>query len=93
MQPWPAYAKVDLLGGFGNAEMHQRAQTAGQPVAYLAQRIGMAQLAEQHGHELGLAIKSPGRTLSLVPLDKARKFQTRKMMQQLIEQTCDLYHH
>jgi hypothetical protein len=53
----------------------------------------MAQLAEQHGHELGPAIKSLGRTLGLVLLDKAPKFQTRKMMQQLIEQTCDLYHH
>jgi hypothetical protein len=52
----------------------------------------MAQLAEQHGHELGPAIKSLSRTLGLMLLDQASKFQTRKMVQKLIEQTRDLYH-
>jgi hypothetical protein len=35
--------------------MHQFAFTASQAVADLAQRVGMGQLAERHGHELSPA--------------------------------------
>src|ERR1035438_10426308 len=81
-----------LVGSFGNAEMYQLAQTAGQPIADLAQRIGMAQLAEEHGHELGPAVETLGSALGLMLFDQAGEFQARKMMKQLIEQTRDLYH-
>lgn len=82
-----------LVGSLANAEMHQLAQAAGKPIADLAQRIGMAQLAEQHGHELGPAVEALGRALGFMLFDQAGEFQTGKMMQQLIEQTRDLYHH
>src|ERR1035438_2495717 len=82
-----------LVGSFGNAEMYQLAQTAGQPVADLAQRIGMAQLAEQHGHELGPAIETLGRPLGSMLFDQAGTLQTRQMLQKLIEQACALYTH
>ena len=72
--------------------MNQLAQAAGQPVRNLAQRIGMAQLAEEHGHELGPAVKALGRALGLMLFNQAGEFPARKMMQQLIKQTRDLYH-
>src|ERR1019366_8347751 len=81
-----------FVGSFGDAQMHQLAQTAGQAVADLAQGIGMAQLAEQHGDELGPAIEPLGGPLGFVLLDQTRELQAGKVMQQLIEQACDLYH-
>jgi len=81
-----------LVGRPGNAEMHQLAQTTGQPIADLAQRIGVAQLAKQHGHKLGPAVEALGGPLGLMLFDQAGKLQTRKLMQQLIEQTGYLYH-
>jgi hypothetical protein len=58
-----------LVRSLIDAEMDQLAQTAGQPVADLAQRIGVAQLAEQHGHELGPTIETLGCALGLMLLD------------------------
>src|SRR5208282_5179261 len=81
-----------LVGSLGNAQMHQLAQTAAQAVAYLAQRIGMAQLAKQHGDELGPTIEPLGGTLGLVLFHQSGELQTRKVLQQLIEQARDLYH-
>ena len=52
----------------------------------------MAQLAKQHGNELGPTIEPLGGTLRLVLFDQSGELQTRKVMQQLIEQARDLYH-
>ena len=57
-----------FIGSLADTQMHQLAQTAAQAVADLAQGIGMAQLAEQHGDELGPAIKPLGGALGLVLL-------------------------
>ena len=52
----------------------------------------MAQLAKQHGDELGPTIEPLGGALGLVLFDQSGELQTRKVLQQLIEQTRDLYH-
>ena len=55
------------------AEMHQFAFAASQPVADLAQRIGVGQLAERHGHELSPAGEALGGAFGLVLLDQASR--------------------
>jgi hypothetical protein len=52
----------------------------------------MAQLAEQHRDELAPAIEPLGGPLGLVLLHQSRELQAGEVMQQLIEQACDLYH-
>jgi hypothetical protein len=59
-----------FVGGFGDTEMNQFAQATAQTVANLAQRIGVGELAEQHGDELRPAGKALGVTLSGVLLDE-----------------------
>ena len=78
-------------GRLGDPEMNQLAQTAGQAVADLAQRIGAAELAEQHRDQLRPAGKALGVTLGVVLLDQRGELRPRKMLEQLIEQTRDLY--
>ena len=53
-------------GRFGNAEVHQATETAGQTVANLAEGIGASELAEEHGDELRPAAKSLGGVLGTV---------------------------
>jgi hypothetical protein len=65
--------------------MYQLAETAAQTVADLAQGIGMAQLAKEHGDELRPATESLGGTLGVMLLDQSRELQTGKVMQQLIK--------
>src|SRR6202007_137666 len=72
-------------GCFGNAEMHQAAQTAGQTVANLAERIGSSQLAKKHSYELRPAAKSLGGALGAVLLHQGGELGTGKMLEQLIE--------
>jgi hypothetical protein len=52
----------------------------------------MAQLAKQHGNELGPTIEPLGGALGFVLFDQSGELQTRKVLQQLIEQARDLYH-
>src|ERR1700737_4067637 len=70
--------------------MNQAAQTAGQPVADLAQGVGAAELAKQHRDELGPAGKPLGRALAAMFLHQRGKLGPGKMLEQLIEQlaTC-----
>ena len=75
----------------GDAQMHQPPQAAAQAVADLAQRIGAAELAEQHGDELRPAAKALGGTLGGVLLDQCGELGPGKMLEQLIEQARDLY--
>src|ERR1035438_4379282 len=71
--------------------MHQSPQAAAQAVTDLAQRIGASQLTEQHGDELRPAGKAFGGTLSSVLLYEYGELGSRKVMEQLIKQACDLY--
>src|ERR1039458_9678857 len=71
--------------------MYQSPQAAAQAVADLAQRIGASQLTEQHGDELCPAGETFGGTLSSVLLYECGELGSRKVMEQLIEQACDLY--
>jgi len=48
-------------------------------------------LAEQHGDELGPSSKAFSVTLGGVLLHQYGKLRPREVMEQLIEQACDLY--
>jgi hypothetical protein len=61
--------------------MHQFALAAGQAVADFAQRIGVGQLTEQHGHELCPAGEAFGIALGLVLLDQQSERRDGKMIQ------------
>jgi len=52
----------------------------------------MAQLAKQHGDELGPATEPFDGALGLMLLDQSGELSTRKVLQQLIEQARNLYH-
>jgi len=71
--------------------VHQATQTAGQTVTNLAEGIGPAELAEEHGDELGPAAKSFGGPLSAVFPNQDGEFGTGKMLEQLIEKAGSLY--
>jgi hypothetical protein len=81
-----------LIRRYVDSEMNQLAQTTGQPVADLAQRVGVSQLAEQHRHQLCTATETLRRFFRLVFLHQSGKFQFWKMPQQLIKQAHCLYH-
>jgi hypothetical protein len=70
--------------------MHQFAFTASQAVADLAERIGVGQLAERHGHELGPAGEPLGGAFGQVFLDQRGKLRSGEMLQKLIEQAGSL---
>jgi hypothetical protein len=72
--------------------MHQLAQATGKAVAYLAQRIGVRELAEQHANELRPTGEPARMTFPLVFLDDAGKCRSRDLFQDLTEQTGGLYH-
>jgi hypothetical protein len=78
-------------GRFGNAEVHQAAETAGKTAADLAEGIGASELAKEHGYELRPAGKSLGGVLSAVFLNQSGELGTGKMLEQLIEQAGSLY--
>ena len=78
-------------GRFGNSQVHQTTQTAGQAVTNLAEGIGPAELAKQHGYELGPAAESLRRALRAVFLNQGAELGTRKMLEQLIEQAGSGY--
>ena len=71
--------------------MDQFAQATAQAVANLAQRIGVGELAEQHRDQLGPAAKALGAPFRIVFLDQRRELGPRKMLEQLIEETRNLY--
>jgi hypothetical protein len=71
--------------------MHQPPQAAAQAVADLAQRIGAPELTEQHRNELCPAGKALGVTLGGVLLHQCGELGAGKVLEQLIEEACDLY--
>jgi hypothetical protein len=71
--------------------MHQTADTAGQPVADLAQRVGAAELAKQHRDELRPTGEPLSGVLGSMLLHERGKLGPGKMLEQLIEQAGYLY--
>jgi hypothetical protein len=71
--------------------MDQLAQATAQAVANLAQRIGVGELAEQHRDQLRPAAKAFGTPFGVVFLDQRRELGPREMLEQLIEETRNLY--
>jgi hypothetical protein len=83
--------KRGFIGGLADAQMHQFAQATAQAVANLAKRISMGELAEQHRDQLGPAAKTFGAPFRIVFLDQRSELGSGEMLEQLIEQTRDLY--
>jgi hypothetical protein len=83
--------KRGFIGRLGDAQMNQLAQATAQAVANLAQRIGMGELAEQHRDQLRPAAKTLGAPFRIVFFDQRSELGPGKMLEQLIEQTRDLY--
>ncbi len=83
--------KGGFIGGLGDAQMNQFAQATAQAVANLAQRIGVGELAEQHRDQLRPAAKAFGAPFRIVFFDQCCELRPGKMLEQLIEQTRDLY--
>ena len=71
--------------------MHQFAQATAQAVANLAEGIGVSKLAEQHRDQLRPAAKAFGAPFRVVFLDQRSELVPGKMLEQLIEETRDLY--
>ena len=76
---------------FGDTQMDQSSQAARQTVADLAQGVGASELTEQHGNELRPAGKALGITLGGVLFHQRGEFRPWEVLEQLIEQACDLY--
>ena len=83
--------KGGFIGSLDDAEMNQFTQATAQAVANLAERIGMSKLAEQHRDQLCPAGKALGTPFCVVFLDQRRELGSRKMLEQLIEETRNLY--
>ena len=78
-------------GRFGDAEVDQTAQATGQAVADIAQGIGPAELAKEHGDELGPAGEAFGGALGVMFLHQRGELGAREMLEQLIKETGGLY--
>src|ERR1700733_14350956 len=85
-------SQCGLIGRHVDSEMHEFTQTAGQPVADLAQRVRRSQLTEQHRHQLRAAAEALGYSFGPVFLHQRRELQGREVLQQLIKQAHRLYH-
>jgi hypothetical protein len=72
--------------------MNQLAQTTGQPVADLAQRVGVSQLTEQYRDQLRPATEAFDGSFGAVFLHQRCELQAWKMPQQLVKQAYGLYH-
>jgi hypothetical protein len=79
------------LGCFGDAEMDQTTQAAGQAITDIAQGISAAQLAEEHRDKLGPAGEALGGALGVMLFHERGKLGSRKMLEQLIEEAGSLY--
>ena len=72
--------------------MTQLTHSRRQPAVNLTKRIGSAEVAEQHRHELIPAGKSFRALLGLVPPDSPIKISTRNQRQNLGKHARNLYH-
>jgi len=76
---------------FGHAKMDQTAQATGEAVADVAQGIGAAELAEEHGDELGPAGEALSGAFGVMLLHERGELGTREMLEQLIKEAGSLY--
>lgn len=78
-------------GRLGDAEMDQTAKATGQAVADVAQGVGPAQLAKEHGDELGPAGEALGGAFGVVLFHERGELGAREMLEQLIKEAGSLY--
>jgi hypothetical protein len=71
--------------------VNQLAEATTETVADLTERIGVSQLAEEHGNQLSPAAKALCAMLGIVLLDQRSELRAWKVLKELIEQTRDLY--
>ena len=83
--------KGGFIGRFANAEMNQFSEATAEAIADLAEGIGMSELAEQHRDQLRPAAEAFGAPFGRVLFDQRREFRAGKMLEELIEETGDLY--
>ena len=81
-----------LVGCLGNAQVGQLAKAACEAVADLAKGVGVGHLAEEHGDELSPTGKAFGVAFALVLLHQLGELVTRKLIEQLTEETRGPYH-
>lgn len=82
--------KSGPAGCFGDAEVHEFAEAATEPIADLVQGVGAAELAKEHGNKLGPAGAGLGGALGVVLLDQRGELIAGEVMEQLIEETGSL---
>ena len=81
-----------FVGRLLDSEVDQLAEAAGEAVADLSQRVGVCELAEKHGYEMGPGRESLGMPLSSVLSDQRNELCTGEVLKELTEQACNLYH-
>jgi hypothetical protein len=84
--------KRGFVGSFVHAQMVELALDASQAVADLAQTVGVGQMAEEHGDQLGPAGKAFGGALGLMFSEGGAKRGAWDVSEQLTKQTGGLYH-
>nr|WP_321474122.1 hypothetical protein [uncultured Paludibaculum sp.] len=77
-------------GRFGDTEVHEFAEAATESAADLSQEVGAAELAEEHGNELGPAGDAFGGAFGAVVPDESGELIAGEAVQQLIEKTGGL---
>jgi hypothetical protein len=76
-----AWASGERAGGF-DVQMFELALATAPPAADSPQRMGAAEVTEQHGHELAPAGEAPDVALRVGPLDQSPKFSARKQLEE-----------
>ena len=80
---------------FGVADRPQVLELAfggGQPAADFAQRVGLAELTKQHGHQLAPAGEPAQVAVGVMLAHGLLEFQARKQLQQLGEDATETLH-
>src|SRR5580700_1010854 len=78
--------------GAVDADVHELAFAAGEPVAGLPQRVGARQLREEHGHQVSPRCEALGIALGAELPHQAVKRVARDLFEELTEEAADSYH-
>jgi hypothetical protein len=92
--PWTVLIGIGQ-GGMArssNAQMFQLTLTASKAPGNLTERVGVAQLAEEHGHKLAPTREPFGMAFRLSDRDQMLKLHTRKQLQELAEYATKSIH-